>query len=465
LASVTVNIGTGTGASTAGGDAAGVGIDSFSGVNSISGSGFGDFLTGSNGVQAERFRGLGGNDTINGNGGSLLDNADYRSSPAGIVADLSLNTVSNDGFGGTDSVTNIFGIRGSNFTDSITGDGNANQLSGGLGDDVIHGNGGADVLVGDDNFDPYAGAFGTGVSSAVPGNDTLDGGLGDDTLYGGPGTDTALFAGLRSAYTLTKLGGGNARVSGPDGVDTLNTTERLQFSDVTVAVPALLLDAPALGIAAFNPGNGWTSQEQFHRELADVNGDGMADIIGFGTPGVVVSLATGGGNFASPATTLAAFNPSNGWTSQEQFRRELADVNGDGMADIVGFGTPGVLVALATGGGNFAAPVLKLAGFNPGNGWTSQEQFHRELADVNGDGMADIIGFGIPGVLVAVATGGGNYDAPVLDRAAFNPPNGWTSDNQFHRELADENGDGMADIAGFGTPGVLISLASNFLII
>ena len=190
LASVTVNIGTGQGASTAGGDAAGVGVDSFSGVNSISGGAFGDFLTGSNGAQAERFRGLAGNDTINGNGGSLLDNADYRSAPAGIVANLSANTVSNDGFGNTDSLSNIFGIRGSNFVNLITGDGNANQLTGGLGDDVINGNGGSDVLVGDDNFDPWAGAFGTGVSAQVAGNDTLDGGTGADQMLGGLGNDT-----------------------------------------------------------------------------------------------------------------------------------------------------------------------------------------------------------------------------------------------------------------------------------
>jgi FG-GAP-like repeat len=31
----------------------------------------------------------------------------------------------------------------------------------------------------------------------------------------------------------------------------------------------------------------------------------------------------------------------------------MADVNGDGLADIVGFGGAGVTVALATGGGNF----------------------------------------------------------------------------------------------------------------
>jgi hypothetical protein len=219
----------------------------------------------------------------------------------------------------------------------------------------------------------------------------------------------------------------------------------------------------SINLAAFNPSNGWTSQDQFPRELADVNGDGMADIVGFGNGGVYVSLATGGGNFAAQKIGLAgAVNPGNGWTSQDQFPRELADVNGDGRADIVGFGNGGAYVALATGDGNFATPIIGLAALNPANGWTSQHQFLRELADVNHDGMADIVGFGNGGVYVAVATGGGHFAAPIVDIAAFNPGNGWTGQDAFPRELADVNHDGSADIVGFGNPGVLVALANDF---
>jgi hypothetical protein len=214
-------------------------------------------------------------------------------------------------------------------------------------------------------------------------------------------------------------------------------------------------------LAAFNPAQGWTSDDAFHRELADVNGDGMADIVGFGGAGVYVSLATGGGNFATPEFKLAAFNAANGWTSDDAFHRELADVNGDGMADIVGFGIPGVKVALATGGGNFATPEVKLAAFNPANGWTSQDAFHRELADINGDHMADIVGFGNGGVYVSLATGGGNFAPFRIDIAAFNPAHGWTSNDQFPRELADVNHDGMADIIGFGNGGVYVAAATG----
>ena len=45
---------------------------------------------------------------------------------------------------------------------------------------------------------------------------------------------------------------------------------------------------------------------------------------------------------------LAAFAPSaGGWISDDRYPRLLADVNGDGKADIVGFADGGVLVSLA----------------------------------------------------------------------------------------------------------------------
>ena len=40
---------------------------------------------------------------------------------------------------------------------------------------------------------------------------------------------------------------------------------------------------------------------------------------------------------------------AGGWTSDDQFPRDLADVNGDGFADVVGFGGGGVYLALNDG--------------------------------------------------------------------------------------------------------------------
>ncbi len=79
-----------------------------------------------------------------------------------------------------------------------------------------------------------------------------------------------------------------------------------------------------------------------------MNGDGMADIVGFASTGVLVSFATGDGHFAPPIFDLSAFGPdAGGWSSDDTYPRELADVNGGGRADIVGFASTGVVVSLA----------------------------------------------------------------------------------------------------------------------
>ncbi len=66
------------------------------------------------------------------------------------------------------------------------------------------------------------------------GNDLLNGGTGNDVIHGGPGVYTAIFSGVRAAYTLTDLGSGSVRVSGPDGTDILMTVEKLPFDDQTM---------------------------------------------------------------------------------------------------------------------------------------------------------------------------------------------------------------------------------------
>ncbi|PBB89756.1 hypothetical protein CK215_26075, partial [Mesorhizobium sp. WSM3864] len=72
-------------------------------------------------------------------------------------------------------------IIGSNFDDTLNGDGSANVLYGGAGNDTVNGNGGNDTLVGGAGNDTLNGGAG---------NDLLIGGLGQDTLTGGTGADT-----------------------------------------------------------------------------------------------------------------------------------------------------------------------------------------------------------------------------------------------------------------------------------
>ncbi|MGI9422429.1 MAG: cadherin-like domain-containing protein [Hyphomicrobiaceae bacterium] len=217
-AAVTVDLGAGTAVSTGAGDAANIGLDTLVGVSQVRGSAFDDTLTGSASGAFQSYRGEAGNDTIDGVDG-VNDRADYLSSPAGIVADLSTVDVNGssqiqDGYGTTDDVRNIDQVRGSEFDDQITGDSSSNRLDGRSGNDVLAGLGGDDVIRGRDGNDDIDGGAG---------NDSIRGGAGDDTLDGGADTDFLDYSNAAD-NVVVDLGAGTA--SGADiGSDTVSNFE------------------------------------------------------------------------------------------------------------------------------------------------------------------------------------------------------------------------------------------------
>jgi serralysin len=142
---VQVNLATGTGL---GGDAQG---DTLTSIENVTGSAFGDLLTGN--AAANKLVGGGGNDEFTGlNGGDLLDGgagvntARYDFSPGAVQ----INLVTGTGTGADaqgDALINVQNLVGSTFGDTLTGDGNANTIFGGGGNDVLAGGGGADLFV------------------------------------------------------------------------------------------------------------------------------------------------------------------------------------------------------------------------------------------------------------------------------------------------------------------------------
>jgi RHS repeat-associated protein len=216
--------------------------------------------------------------------------------------------------------------------------------------------------------------------------------------------------------------------------------------------------APQLWVAAYGAASGWTDNNTRPRILADVNGDGRPDIVGFGSDGVYVSLNTGSG-FSASQRWVDDFDPINGWTDNNTYPRVLADVNGDGKADVVGFGGAGTWISYSTGNG-FTTPQLVVGDFGTDDGWTDNNTYPRVLVDVNGDGKADIFGFGGAGVWVAFSTGAG-FTAPQLMVGNFGTDDGWTDNNIYPRMLVDVNGDGSADIVGFGGGGVWVAFSTG----
>lgn len=193
---------------------ASVGRDTLRSVNQASGSIFNDTLLG--GFFNDTLQGGAGDDILNGSSG--IDTADYWSSIGGVTVNLLNNEASDDGFGDRDTLTNIENVRGSEFSDLLTGDANANRLIGGGGDDSLSGGAGADNLDGGEGVDTLEGNEGQDSLSGGDGADTLHGGLGADTLDGN-GDDDHLFGG--SGNDLLRGGAGEDILDGGAGADGL----------------------------------------------------------------------------------------------------------------------------------------------------------------------------------------------------------------------------------------------------
>jgi hypothetical protein len=205
---------------------------------------------------------------------------------------------------------------------------------------------------------------------------------------------------------------------------------------------------------SFDYSHGWTVTD-YPRMLGDVNGDGKDDLFGFGLDGVYVATSTGSG-FSAISRWTTDFDYAHGWRVS-QHPRMVGDVNGDGNADLVGFGLDGVYIALSTG-----------TGFDPISRWTTDfdylhgwrvDQHPRMVGDVNGDKKADLIGFGLDGVYVALSNGI-SFDSVSRWTTAFDYSHGWRVD-QHPRMVGDVNGDKMADLVGFGLDGVYIALSNG----
>ncbi|GGG72065.1 hypothetical protein GCM10011374_41030 [Kocuria dechangensis] len=210
------------------------------------------------------------------------------------------------------------------------------------------------------------------------------------------------------------------------------------------------LSAPVLAIRDYGTGQGWTNP----RATGDVNGDGRDDLIGFGTKGVQVSYARADGSFTTAVQVVDDFGWVQGWTV-ERHPREVADVNGDGIEDVVGFGHAGTWVAYGRSNSTFTPAALMIRDFGVVQGWR-EDQHPRQVVDVNDDGAADVVGFGSGGVWMSYGRADGTFTQPALEIRDFGTAQGWRV-GQHPRTVGDVSGDGRADVVGFGDRGVHVS--------
>ena len=125
---------------------------------------------GSNGTFNE-FEGLGGDDTVIGNGDTRVS---YFNAVAGVNVDLGTGTavslLAGDVAGiGTDFLTSVNAARGSEFDDELRGGAGNDTLLGGAGNDFLGGAAGDDILNGGAGIDTAAYWLGRGRSHRRPG--------------------------------------------------------------------------------------------------------------------------------------------------------------------------------------------------------------------------------------------------------------------------------------------------------
>jgi hypothetical protein len=211
----------------------------------------------------------------------------------------------------------------------------------------------------------------------------------------------------------------------------------------------------------FGPNQGWKSQEATPRLMGDVDGDGAADIVGFVGPRTFSALNDGAGGFAGTTGAVNNFANAQGWKTQDGQTRLLGDVDGDGDADIVGFGFRAGFVSFSNGDGTFSGFRRAVGNFANDQGWQSDNDTPRVMGDINGDGVDDIIGFGAKKTFVALGLGDGTFGSTDALTEDFSRDRGWSSFETLPRHVADLDGDGADDLIGFSAKGVETQLTKG----
>ena len=187
-----------------------------------------------------------------------------------------------------------------------------------------------------------------------------------------------------------------------------------------------------------------SATSNYPRFVADVTGDGYADIVAYGHTAIYASINDGYGAFSARQTWLTNDAEGNGmnfvtdsnqvelvlgvgWGDKRwsaNYPRGVDDLNGDGRADIWAIGEHGVYVAWSADinrngkGDHFenlnSVWVYESKWRHNGENNTRFQQFTvfrgwriennpRAFADVNGNGRADLVGFGDDAVFVAIS--------------------------------------------------------------
>jgi len=435
----------------------GQGVDTLVSIENVLATAGNDQITGN--AQSNWISTSGGNDTISAadgddliwmgagdkvvDGGSGIDTVMYSDTntqtyqnAGGISVSLAIQGQAQSVGTGSWTLNGIENLGGAELHDTLTGNGNANVLSGGLGNDQLAGGDGDDQLYGDGvwtvdaNGDQKLVAVDPG---GLGGDDVLTGGAGSDVLTGGAGNDTFhdSAAGL-SGDTITDFGIGDRIII----TDASFATFAFNVSSniLTYSGGSLTLVAPVAGriVASAATGGGVQLVIQPIRDAAnDFNGDGRSDIMFRHDNGAITNfLGTANGGILNNGDNVYSV-VDNAWGLAG-----TGDFNGDGRDDVLWRNDNGAVfnfLGTANGGvtNNGDNSFLQLNA-----GWTVSG-----IGDFNGDGRDDILFRDANGVIFDyLGTASGGFTA--------NTSNLYTdiADAWHVSGVGDFNGDGRDDI-------------------
>ena len=237
------------------------------GNDSIDGAGGNDDLIGDS-----------GNDTLDGGAGDSdrvrYDREEDRGGSNGVTVNLNTG-IATDTFGDTDTLSNIERVTGSNFADTLIGNGIRNDLVGKGGNDSI---------------------------SAGDGNDYLEGGAGNDTIDGGSGNFDFISYGNEdgSGAVNVNLQTGTATDSFGD-TDTLSNIEEVEGTELNDTLIGdgnqNYLDGRGGNDSLVGNGSSGDSSDNLRGRDGDDTLDGSGTGSNFLQPGQGNDLVIGGSNF------------------------------------------------------------------------------------------------------------------------------------------------------------------------